>query len=78
MKRRTVVLVLTLLLGISIAAPALAYAQELLPAPDMVAPIALITFGFLGLIGGVTGYVWRHRPIKPSKATGQPELTPEV
>ncbi len=76
--KRMVVLVLVLLLGISIATPALAYAQELLPGSDMVAPIALIIFGFLVLIGSVAGYVWRHRPAKPSKPPWQQEQTPEV
>jgi hypothetical protein len=56
---------LVLLLGVSIGAPSLAFAQELLPTPDMAAPIALVTFGVLGLVGGMAGYVWRHRPKLP-------------
>jgi hypothetical protein len=59
--RKRVVFLLVLLVGISLAAPALAYAQELLPAPELVAPVALLTFGFLGMLGGVAGYIRRHR-----------------
>lgn len=53
---------LVVLIGISIAAPSLAFAQEILPTPDMAAPVAMVAFGLLGLIGGTAGYVWRHRP----------------
>jgi hypothetical protein len=27
----------------------------------LMAPVALLTFGFLGMLGGVAGYVRRHR-----------------
>jgi hypothetical protein len=62
---KTFVVGLVLLVGVSIGAPSLAFAQELLPTPDMAAPVALVTFGVLGLVGGVAGYVWRHRPRLP-------------
>jgi hypothetical protein len=58
--RRNVAIALFLLLGLSIAVPAAAYAQDIFPTPDMVAPIAMITFGFVGLVGGVAGYIRRH------------------
>jgi len=58
--RKNVVIALFLLLSISVSVPAVAYAQDLLATPDMVAPIAMITFGFVGLLGGVAGYVRRH------------------
>ena len=58
--QRTVV-VLVLLVVATILAPAIAYAQELLPTPEMAAPLGLLTFGLLGLVGGVAGYVRRHR-----------------
>ena len=60
--RKYVVLALGLLLLITIVAPAVAFAQEILPTPDMLAPIGLITFGIVGLGGGTAGYIWRHRP----------------
>ena len=60
--RKLFIVGLLVLVGISIAAPSLVYAQELLPTPDMAAPMALVTFGLLGLVGGTAGYVWRHRP----------------
>jgi hypothetical protein len=58
--RRNVAIALFLLLSLSIAVPAVAYARDLLSTPDMVAPIAMITFGLVGLVGGVAGYVRRH------------------
>jgi hypothetical protein len=65
MNRRISIISLVLLVVVSIGAPSLAFAQELLPTPDMTAPLAMITFGILGLVGGVAGYVWRHRPNWP-------------
>lgn len=59
--RKFFIIGLVVLIGISIAAPSLAFAQELLPTADMAAPVGLVTFGFLGLLGGVAGYTWRHR-----------------
>jgi hypothetical protein len=58
--RRNVAIALLLLLGLTIVVPAVAYAQDLLATPDMVAPIAMITFGIVGLLGGVAGYARRH------------------
>jgi hypothetical protein len=73
--RKRVVFLLVLLAGISLAAPALAFAQELLPGPEMVAPVALLTFGLLGMLGGIAGYIRRHRgenqpdtPWKPNRS----------
>jgi hypothetical protein len=59
--RKRVVFLLVLLAALSLAAPALAYAQEILPGPELMAPVALLTFGFLGMLGGVAGYIRRHR-----------------
>lgn len=59
--RKRVVFLLVLLAGISLAAPALAYAQELLSGPELIAPVALLTFGLLGMLGGVAGYIRLHR-----------------
>lgn len=61
--KRTI-LILALLAAAAVVAPAIAYAQELIPTPDMVAPLGLVTFGFLGLIGGVVGYIRRHHPTR--------------
>lgn len=58
--RRNVAIALLLLLGLTIAVPTVAYAQDLLATPDMVGPIAMITFGIMGLLGGVAGYARRH------------------
>lgn len=60
--RKVVIVTLVVLVGVSIGAPSMAFAQELLPTPDMAAPIALLTFGSLGLVAGVAGYVRRYRP----------------
>jgi hypothetical protein len=59
--KKFVIVGLAILFAISIAAPSLAFAQELLPTPDMAAPMALVTFGLLGLIGGTASYIRRHR-----------------
>lgn len=58
--RRNVVIALFLLLSISVAVPAVAYAQDLFATPDMAAPVAMVTFGLVGLVGGVAGYIRRH------------------
>jgi hypothetical protein len=60
--RKVFIVTLVVLAGVSIGAPSIAFAQELLPTPDMAAPIALLTFGALGLVAGVAGYLRRHRP----------------
>jgi hypothetical protein len=60
--QKVVVVTLVVLVGVSIGAPSMAFAQELLPTADMAAPIALLTFGSLGLVAGVVGYIRRHRP----------------
>jgi protein-S-isoprenylcysteine O-methyltransferase Ste14 len=70
--KRAFVATLFLLLVISIAAPSLAFAQELIPTPEMVAPVAMVSFGLLGLIGGSAAYAWRHR-----RGT-RPERSPEL
>ena len=59
--RKFVIAGLVVLFAISIAAPSLAFAQEILPTPDMAAPMALVTFGLLGLLGGTASYFRRHR-----------------
>ncbi|MEJ2209908.1 MAG: hypothetical protein P8129_12830 [Anaerolineae bacterium] len=59
--KKSVIVGLVIVIAISIAAPSLAYAQEILPTPDMAAPMALVTFGLMGLIGGTASYVRRHR-----------------
>jgi hypothetical protein len=59
--RKLFIVGLIALIGISVAAPSIAYAQELLPTADMAAPIALVTFGLLGLVSGAIGYLWRRR-----------------
>jgi hypothetical protein len=59
--RKLVIVTLVVLVGVSIAAPSVAFAQELLPTPDMAAPLALLTFGSLGLVAGIAGYLRRHR-----------------
>ena len=59
--RKVFIITLVVLVGVSIAAPSIAFAQEMLPTPDMAAPIALLTFGSLGLVAGVAGYARRHR-----------------
>jgi len=61
MNKRTIVFVLIGLLSLSIAVPAIAYAQEMFVSPDVVPPIAMMTFGFVGLVGGTLGYYWRQR-----------------
>jgi len=58
--KRTLVFVLVVI-SVSIAAPALAYAQELLPLSDMAAPVGMVTFGLLGLAGAALGFVLRRR-----------------
>jgi len=58
---KRVVTLLVLLVSISLAVPAFAYAQEFIPQPELVAPMALLTFGFLGMLGGVAGYIRRNR-----------------
>jgi uncharacterized membrane protein len=58
--KRTLIFVLVIL-GLSIAVPAFAFAQELLPVSDMAAPLAMISFGLLGLAGGAAGYLMRRR-----------------
>lgn len=60
--RKAFIVTLVVLVGISIAVPSIAFAQEMLPTPDMAAPIAMLIFGSLGLVAGVAGYVRRHRP----------------
>lgn len=60
MKSRTVVFILIALLSLSIAVPAIAFAQDFLANPDIVPPIAMMTFGFVGLVGGTVGYFWRQ------------------
>jgi hypothetical protein len=60
MKKR-VVFALIVLLCVGLIAPAVAFAQELLARSEILPPLALVTFGFLGLIGGAAGYVWRVR-----------------
>jgi hypothetical protein len=59
--KKSVIVGLVIVLAISIAAPSLAYAQEILPSPDMAAPLALVTFGLVGLLGGTVSYLRRHR-----------------
>jgi hypothetical protein len=63
MKKR-VVLGLFLLLAISIVVPAVAFGGELVGNATIsviLPPLALMTFGFLALVGGIAGYAWRHR-----------------
>jgi hypothetical protein len=59
--RKIFVLTLVVLVGVSLAAPSIAFAQELLPTPDMVAPIAMLAFGSLGLAAGVAAGYLRRR-----------------
>lgn len=52
---------LFLVLVLSIAIPSLAFAQEFLPSSDMLAPVGMVAFGALSLIGGSVGYALRRR-----------------
>jgi drug/metabolite transporter (DMT)-like permease len=61
MKRKTVVFVVIALLSLSIAIPAVAFAQDFLSRPDLLPPVAMMAFGFVGLVGGTIGYFWRQR-----------------
>lgn len=76
--RNRIALLLVLLVGISIAVPALAFAQGLFPGPEWVAPVALLTFGLLGMSGGVVGYIWRHRRENQPKVPWRPDQSEEV
>jgi len=76
--RKRVAFLLVLLAGISFAAPALAFAQELPPGPEWVAPVALLAFGLLGLVGGVVGYIRRHRRENQPPAPWKPEHSQEM
>jgi hypothetical protein len=60
MQRRVIFIVIALL-SLSIAVPAVAFAQDFLVRPDLLPPIAMMTFGFVGLVGGTIGYIWRER-----------------
>lgn len=59
--QRKAVFVLIALLSLSIAVPAVAFAQDIFVRPDIVPPIAMVAFGFVGLVGGALGYYWRER-----------------
>lgn len=59
MKSRTVIFILIALLSLSIAVPAIAFAQDFV-SPDMLPPVAMMAFGFVGLVGGTIGYFWRQ------------------
>jgi hypothetical protein len=62
--RKRVILGLFLLLVVSIVAPAVAFGGELVGNATIsvvLPPLALVTFGFLALAGGIAGYAWRHR-----------------
>ena len=69
--KRVVLSVIFLLLVISVAAPSIAFAQELLPMPEMVAPAAMVIFGLMGLVGGSAAYLRRR------SADLRPEGSPE-
>jgi hypothetical protein len=58
---RKVVFVVIALLSLSIAVPAIAFAQDIFIRPDVLPPVAMMAFGFLGLVGGTLGYIWRQR-----------------
>jgi hypothetical protein len=60
MNKKAIVFSLIALLSLSIALPAIASAQEFLVSPDMVPPVAMMAFGFVGLVGGTLGYFWRR------------------
>ena len=60
MSRKAVFAVIALL-SLSIAVPAVAFAQDIFLRPDIVPPVAMVAFGFLGLVGGTLGYIWRQR-----------------
>lgn len=60
--QRAFIVGLLVLAFVSAGVAYIALNQELLPTPDMAAPVGLLTFGFLGLVGGVAGYFWRYRP----------------
>jgi len=60
MSRKAVFAVIALL-SLSIAVPAVAFAQDIFLRPDVVPPVAMVAFGFLGLVGGTLGYIWRQR-----------------
>jgi hypothetical protein len=77
MKKSSVV-ALIVLFGLVIIAPTFVFAEELLPAPDMAAPVALVSFGLLGLVGGVAGYVWRQSLARTSRTTSKSERHPEA
>ena len=53
--------VVVALLGLSIIAPATVFAQEIPITPDLLPPVGMVVFGFLGLVGGTLGYIWRQR-----------------
>jgi hypothetical protein len=59
--QRKAVFVVIALLSLSIAVPAVAFAQEIFARPDLLPPVAMMAFGFLGLVGGTLGYIWRQR-----------------
>jgi hypothetical protein len=59
--QRKVVFVVIALLSLSIAVPAVAFAQEIFVRPDVLPPVAMMAFGFLSLVGGTLGYLWRQR-----------------
>jgi hypothetical protein len=60
MQKRAVFIVIALL-SLSIAVPAVAFAQDFLASPDLLPPVAMMAFGFVGLVGGTVGYLWRQR-----------------
>jgi hypothetical protein len=76
--KKSAVVVLILLLSLVIIAPTFVFAEELLPAPDMAAPVALVSFGFLSLIGGVAGYVWRQSTTRTPRTTSKSQRYPEA
>jgi hypothetical protein len=59
--QRKVVFIVIALLSLSIAVPAIAFAQDILVRPDVLPPVAMMAFGVLGLVGGTLGYIWRQR-----------------
>lgn len=59
--QKRVIFVLIALLSLSIAVPAVGFAQDFFASPDVLPPIAMMTFGLLGLVGGTVGYFWRQR-----------------
>lgn len=71
--KKAFVLALFLVLALSIAIPSLAFAQDLLPAADMLAPVGMVAFGAFGLVGGSVGYFLRQRSSRGSEDSGIPE-----